>query len=151
MATIKFQTNFTIDVPSLPPQVENDFAATTNGFSISIPVLENDYSPTASLLTNTVAVTRTPTNGTASVDTFTGAITYTPNPGATNLDAFRYTVQDDLGAVSGEATVTVQIFAAAQTPGPTAPAYFIVPITSGPKDHRHPRLNDAGEVAYEEQ
>jgi hypothetical protein len=38
-----------------------------------------------------------------------GTVTYVPAPGTCGEDSFRYTVRDDDGAVSGEATVTVAV------------------------------------------
>jgi hypothetical protein len=38
-----------------------------------------------------------------------GTVTYTPNAGKRGSDAFGYTVNDDFGATSNEATVRVDI------------------------------------------
>ena len=55
-------------------------------------------------------MTTGPANGSTSVNTTTGAVTYTPaKPGYTGPDEFFYTVQDNEGAVSHPAKVTVTI------------------------------------------
>jgi lysophospholipase L1-like esterase len=53
-----------------------------------------------------VTIVSNPVNGTA-VANVDGTVTYTPGSGFGGIDSFSYTVNDDLGAVSNAATVTV--------------------------------------------
>ena len=53
-----------------------------------------------------VTIFSNPSNGNASVNA-DGSVTYTPNTGFYGIDSFSYTVRDDIGAASNEATVTV--------------------------------------------
>jgi len=131
-----------------PPIASADFGATTNGNPVTIDVLANDSAPDGILDPATVTLTWNPTNGTASVDSFTGAITYTPNLGTTNRDTFRYTVRDDLGTVSLEATVTITNVVI-QAGVSTAPEYLVLPASQGPSDHRYPRINNSGDIVYQ--
>lgn len=133
-----------------PPVAVNDFASTSNGLPVTIDVLANDVAPDGTLDPGTVTLTRAPTNGTATVDVYTGAITYTPNPGFAGTNTFRYTVQDDLGATSPEATVTIAVAPPAPAlPDPRAPKYFV--DWDNPIQGRHPSINDLGEMVYEGQ
>ncbi len=50
-----------------------------------------------------------PANGVVSVNALTGQITYRPNDGFNGTDTFRYTVRDTIGALSNQATVTVNV------------------------------------------
>jgi hypothetical protein len=76
-----------------------------------IDVLANDFDVDGTLDPSTVAIVPGfgPSNGTTSVNSSTGEITYTPNSGFYGTDSFRYTVDDDLGATSNQATVTVDV------------------------------------------
>ena len=100
--------------------VANDDAATTlENQSVIVLVLSNDTDSDGSLNVATVTVTTVPLNGAATVNTGTGEITYTPGAGFTGTDTLGYTVQDDLGAPSNEATVTVTVNASGGGSGQT--------------------------------
>src|SRR5690606_24730119 len=58
---------------------------------------------------STVTVVDQADHGSTTVNPTTGAITYTPAAGFTGSDSFTYTVRDDDGAVSNQATVSVQV------------------------------------------
>ena len=94
--------------PAATPTAANDIAETTPGTPIVIAVLDNDE-PSGLLDPATVTVVSSPENGTASVEVTTGTITYTPNTGFLGTDTFTYTVNDDLGTTSNEATVSVTV------------------------------------------
>ncbi len=92
-----------------PPVAVNDTAATATGTPVAINVLVNDTDADGTLNPATVAVTTAALNGTTAVNTTTGAVTYTPVAGFAGTDSFSYTVQDNLGALSNAATVTVSV------------------------------------------
>ena len=77
--------------------------------SVTIDVVANDTDADGSVVATTVAITTNPRKGVAVVNNANGAITYTPTAGKRGSDAFGYTVMDDLGATSNEATVRVDI------------------------------------------
>ena len=81
--------------------------------SLSLPtttdVLANDNDPDGSLDASTVTVQSGPSDGSVSVDGSTGEITYTPDTDFTGDDTYTYTVQDNDGAESNEATVTITV------------------------------------------
>ena len=94
----------------------DDAAATAEGVAVAIDVLANDSDADGSLVPASVTVTQAPADGTTSVDAATGVVTYSPDAGFSGTDSFRYTVEDDDGQASNEATVTVTVGAANAAP-----------------------------------
>lgn len=102
------------------PSVSDDSDQTTEGQSTTTDVLSNDSDPDGSLDASTVTVQSNPSNGTiTNIDGSTGEVTYEPDAGFTGDDTYTYTVKDDDGAESNEATVTVTVNAPSP---PTPPA-----------------------------
>ena len=92
------------------PVATNDSADSIDpSASVSVDVLSNDTDNDGTLVAGTVTVVTAPSHGSTSIDAVTGAITYTDDGAATTDDTFTYTVEDNLGALSNEATVTVSI------------------------------------------
>ncbi|AUV82844.1 hypothetical protein C2R22_15360 [Salinigranum rubrum] len=106
-----------------PPVATDDSASVSQGGSTTVDVLANDDDPDGSLDPTTVQVTSYPASGTLVVDAATGAIEYTHDGSATTSDSFAYTVDDDAGATSNEATVSVSV---SSSPPPSD-----LPVTSG--------------------
>ena len=113
------QVNITIlEIPNVPPvavddnvDANGDALAVAIGSSLSINVLSNDSDEDGMLEVGAV-VTSIPTQAVVQLD---GTILYTPSAGTDteNPVTFTYTVQDDDGATSNTATVTVVV-----TPAP---------------------------------
>jgi hypothetical protein len=111
---------FTVIVNALPT-ARDDQATTSMHVPVTIQVTANDTDADGTFDPSSVQIVpgSGPLRGTATVNAATGAVDYTPNLGYWNrnhprhddrpLDTFRYTVQDDRGAVSNEATVTVTV------------------------------------------
>ncbi len=91
-----------------PPLAFDNLVTTTEGTPVDIDVVANDTDTNGTVVPATVAVTNFPTNGTAT-NNWDGTVTYTPDLGFIDTDNFTYTVQDDLGATSNEARVTISI------------------------------------------
>jgi len=91
------------------PKANNDFATTGQGNPVTVDVLENDKDPDGALVEGSVAVVRPPQHGTFSINPSTGAVTYTPNPSFHGTDTFTYTVNDEHGATSAPAAVSVVV------------------------------------------
>jgi hypothetical protein len=89
---------------------------------VIVNVLLNDRDPDGTLVPTTVAIATAPSvtnGGTVAINALTGAITYTPGITAagaffSGADTFTYTVNDNLGAPSNPATVTVTVGATAE-------------------------------------
>ena len=92
-----------------PPVAATDDATTDENTSIGITILANDTDSDGSIEPTTVMITAHPGSGSVSVHSSTGVVTYTPNPGSCGPDSFRYTVDDNDGAASNEAVVTVDV------------------------------------------
>ncbi len=99
-----------------PPVANNDIATTGAATAIAIDVTANDTDSDGTIIVSTVAILSLPANGVVAVNGLTGVVTYTPNSGFSGADTFIYTVNDDQGATSNAATVTVTVGA-----GNTAP------------------------------
>ncbi|MGI8980410.1 MAG: tandem-95 repeat protein, partial [Pirellulaceae bacterium] len=91
-----------------PPIATNDAATVAEGATASINVAANDTDADGSLDLTSVVITQNPANGSVT-DNNDGTVTYTHNGSAATSDSFRYTIQDDSGAVSGTATVNITI------------------------------------------
>jgi hypothetical protein len=98
-----------------PPVAADDSATTTADTAVVINVVANDTDSDGTIDPATVQVTAAPANGTVVANT-DGTVTYTPASGFTGTDTFKYTVSDNEGAVSNEATVTVTVNAVSNTP-----------------------------------
>ncbi len=100
-----------ITVVNIAPVAINDQAATNPNQATIINVIANDTDADGTVNPATVTIAQNPTNGSVAVDTNTGAVTYTPNTGFTGQDNFTYTVKDNDGTVSNQATVSVRVAA----------------------------------------
>lgn len=86
------------------PTATADYATTTAGASVKVPVLGNDVSPSG--LPLSVTAVSAPAHGSASIDT-DGTVVYTPNKNTSGTDTFTYTVSDGYATGTGTVTVTV--------------------------------------------
>ncbi|GJM28772.1 MAG: hypothetical protein DHS20C17_14070 [Cyclobacteriaceae bacterium] len=101
----------TINVSSVndpPVAVDDPLNPGTEDIAMVINVLANDFDSDGSIVPSSVLIVDLPLNGTA-VSNPDGTVTYTPNPEFNGDDDFTYTVEDDLGAVSNIATVSIQV------------------------------------------
>ena len=98
---------------NIAPFANDDFASTTkNSAGIIIDVTANDVDADGDIDPTTVVLTtggNTQRGGTVSVDLVTGEVTYVPKRGFRGTDTFKYTVDDNDGAPSNEATVRVNV------------------------------------------
>lgn len=102
-----------VDAPvNAAPVAVDDSASVTQNIgtptnSVIINVIANDTDD-GTIVPGSVVVTTQPRKGTATPNG-DGTVTYTPTPGKRGSDAFGYTVQDDQGATSNQATVRINI------------------------------------------
>jgi hypothetical protein len=114
------------------PVAQDDGATTDEDVPVTIDVLANDEDTDGNLDPTTVTITTSPALGSATIDPATGQVTYQPEPNRSSSDSFTYTVEDDDGAVSNAATVTVAINAVNDLPvalDDTATTDQEVPVT----------------------
>ena len=93
----------------LSPIAKDDTKEMYRGSSVNIDVLANDSAPYSNIHPSTVTVTTGPFHGTTSVNTSTGEITYTLEKNFLGVDSFKYTVENDDGKTSNEATVSITV------------------------------------------
>ncbi|HMG91822.1 MAG TPA: tandem-95 repeat protein [Chryseolinea sp.] len=103
-ATIRVTINSVND----PPVAINDIVSTQEDASLLIEVTKNDKDDVGINLAS-VALTNM-VNGTF-VANSSGVVTYTPPPNFNGIASAKYTVKDNEGAVSNEATITVTVSA----------------------------------------
>ncbi len=103
-----WSTRITQIFANTQPLAANDGPITTGASTpITIDVLANDFDRDGFLAPSSVTIVSAAINGTTVVDSVTGTVTYSPNLNFFGTDTFQYTVNDNLGAVSNVATVTV--------------------------------------------
>jgi len=91
-----------------PPVAVNDAATVAEGGTTTIVLITNDTDADGTIDAATVVIVRQPAAGTATVNQ-NGTVTYVNNGSETRTDSFTYTVKDNTGALSNEATVTITI------------------------------------------
>ncbi len=92
------------------PEADDDAALIASaGDSVLIDVVQGDVDADGSVDPTTVAVTSGPTNGTADPDPVTGEVTYQHDGSGALTDTFTYTVMDDQGNASNQATVRISV------------------------------------------
>lgn len=96
-----------VNVPAAAPVAVDDSASVGANQATSINVVANDSDANGDLDSSTVTITSGPAAGTATANP-DGTVTYT-NTGAAASDSFTYTVADEGGLVSNEATVSISI------------------------------------------
>ncbi|MBT3223453.1 MAG: tandem-95 repeat protein [Proteobacteria bacterium] len=90
------------------PVANNDTGGVFEGNSVTINLTNNDQDIDGTIDDSTIDVTTDPTYGTL-VDNDDGTVTYTHDGTENFSDTFQYQVQDDDGAWSNSATVTITI------------------------------------------
>jgi len=94
------------------PTAVDDVVTLPNDKKFKIDVLDNDYDSDGTLDNDTVTITSGPSDGTVKVKTDPankGKIEYDPKNVPAGDYTFTYTVKDNDGAVSNEATVTITV------------------------------------------
>jgi hypothetical protein len=99
-----------LTVGNLAPAATDDSIETDEDTSAIIDVTDNDTDPDGTVDVETVTIVGIPEHGAVEVHPTTGVVTYTPTADYSGADAFSYTVRDDQGTASNEATVDVTIY-----------------------------------------
>jgi len=91
------------------PTALDDLSETDENEPVKIDILTNDSDPDGSINPRSVNIIQDPTHGTVDVDPTTGVVTYSPSNRSCESDVFTYIVEDNEGATSNEATVTIDV------------------------------------------
>jgi ELWxxDGT repeat protein len=92
------------------PLAAADSANSADSAPVTVNVLANDSDPDGSLVPQSVRVTANPTSGSVAANA-NGALVYTPAAGFSGTVTFSYTVNDNQGATSNAAVVSVSVTA----------------------------------------
>ena len=123
----ELRITYTATTPSnQPPTATDDSASTIQSSAVIINVVANDIDPDGTIDPSSVAISDTAAYG-AAISKGDGTVMYTPNTGFTGTDTFTYTVKDNDGATSNEATVTVTVNPSSGNQPPTATITSITP------------------------
>ncbi len=106
-ATVRITINSLND----PPVAADDEGETGEDTVLKMDVLANDEDVDGSLNPASVKISKEPAHGTTDVNPNNGSITYTPAENYYGPDSFNYTVEDDSGAISNAALVTLAVAA----------------------------------------
>ena len=98
-----------VNSANLPPIANDDNVTTDEDTEVTIDVLSNDIDSDGSLQPSTVTIIEPAVNGETSIDEATGMVTYRPSDSFFGNDSFSYTVEDDDGATSNVALVSVTV------------------------------------------
>ena len=90
-----------------PPIANNDIGTTNQGQAITLNVLNNDSAPNGTIDPTTVQLSTIP-QGTVIINP-QGTLTYTPKDGFVGSDSLTYTVTDNQGIISNQATVNITV------------------------------------------
>lgn len=100
--------SITVNPANDPPTAVDDGTTIDEDVTTDIDVVDNDYDIDGLIDPATVQVISPPSHGSA-VPNGDGTVRYDPDWNYTGIDSFTYTVDDDLGASSNIATVTVNV------------------------------------------
>lgn len=110
---ISNEATVTVTVNASPVAVD-DSDTTLEDTPITIDLTTNDTDSDGTIdITSLAAGGTAPTPGNTVVFNADGTATYTPTGGFSGVDTFTYTVLDNDGAISNEATVTITVFGTA--------------------------------------
>jgi len=109
----------TVNPVNDPPVAIADSDATPEDTPLTTNVVANDSDVDGTIVASTVTIGSGPNNGSV-VNNGDATITYTPSANFDGSDTYTYTVQDNNGATSNEATVTITVTAVNDPPVATA-------------------------------
>ena len=110
-STLSATLNITVLDINDPPLANDDSVTLIEDTPTTVPLTMNDSDPDGSI--NNITIVDAPVNG--SVVTESGIVTYTPSLDYTGVDEFTYRAEDDDGAESNLARVTINIEAVVTT------------------------------------
>jgi len=114
-AQVSATVNITVTSVNDAPVANDDTASTDEDTTVTIGVTANDTDIDGTVDATTVTVVGQPANGSATAQS-DGSIAYTPAPEFSGTDSLLYTVADDQGATSSQATVTITVNAVNDPP-----------------------------------
>jgi len=92
-----------------PPIARNDTIYTSTNMPVTIPIFENDEDIDGEMNYSSLSILSYPINGTLKIDLNEKIIRYAPFYQFSGIDTIVYTVKDDAGAYSSNATVYIYV------------------------------------------
>ena len=92
-----------------PPVAVDDYASTSRNTPVMIDLTGNDTDADGTIDHASVVIVTTPRRGGTVLDNGDGTVTFTPKKHFKGTDLFTYTVNDNNGGTSNEATVRVNV------------------------------------------
>ncbi|OQY29945.1 MAG: hypothetical protein B6244_01415 [Candidatus Cloacimonetes bacterium 4572_55] len=116
------EQTFTVTVNSVndQPVAMDDLYNTEEDTPITFDPLENDFDIDNQLVPSTVTILLDPLNGEVEVNAGDGSVTYTPSSQYSGVDSLMYSVEDEAGAVSNQATIEIWVAMVNERPVATA-------------------------------
>ena len=99
-----------------PPVANNDTATTPEDIAVAINILANDTDSDGTIVPTSLVIVTQPLHGSLFIDSATGIVTYAPNANYNGPDSFTYTVNDNRGATSNVATVSITVLSVNDRP-----------------------------------
>ena len=96
-------------ITNAAPAAVNDSVTLDEGSSTDIHILNNDSDVNGTIDASTVTIITSPIHGKTTINPTSGIVTYTHDNTETISDTFKYTVKDNAGLTSNEATVSINI------------------------------------------
>jgi len=95
--------------PEIPPVARGDRRYVPPSGLVDVNVLRNDSDTDGQIDSTSVVIVTPPAHGIATPDPLTGLVAYQHDGGPDTTDSFTYTVNDDDGYTSNEATVDITV------------------------------------------
>jgi hypothetical protein len=108
--------NITVSSSNLPPVAKDDAGSAYTGEEANIDLIANDVDKDGTINPATIAIVNAPASGNVRVNS-DGTVNYKSDAGFLGTDSFSYTVEDDQGFASNEATVTMTVTTAGSVGG----------------------------------
>ena len=107
---LTYEKQFTITVTDIndAPLANVDSDTTPEDTPVTTNIVANDTDVDGTVVASTVAIVNGPSNGNV-VNNGDGTVTYTPDADFNGSDTYTYTAQDNDGATSNEAEVTITV------------------------------------------
>ena len=100
--------SITVNPVNDPPVANDDSESVNKGQTVNIDLATNDTDIDGTVNQATIVITSDPSNGTVTVNA-DGTVDYQHDNSLTSGDSFKYTILDNDGLISNEATVTVTV------------------------------------------
>ena len=104
-----YDNDLPLIIPNAAPEAIDDQVIVNEDAVVNVNVTTNDTDSDGFVVPTSVAITSQLEHGSVTVDSSTGQIRIEPDPNFHGDDHFKYTIRDNEGAISNEATVALAV------------------------------------------